>query len=134
VGRNGDDVTSTLVGPRNFSLDKEERLRALVSGPPAFAVRRRRMEDLEASIVRAIADHEAKTGAPLDPTAPPPPAIARALAALRRLVETHNRYYPVEASLPIDVATGELMDLGKHWEPLAVPTLESLSALSRSRR
>jgi hypothetical protein len=133
VGRNGDGVTSTLVGPRNFSLDKEERLRALVSGPPAFALRRRKMEDLEASIVNAIADHEFRAGGPLDLGAPPA-GIARALATLRRLVEIHNRYYPIEATLPTDVATGELMDRGKPWEPLPVPTLETLSAQARSRR
>jgi hypothetical protein len=133
VGRNGDEVTSTLVGPRNFSLDKEARLRALVAGPPAFALRRRKMEDLEAMIVRAIGDHEAKTGAPLEPSAAPR-GIVHAFATLCRLVEIHNRYYPVEASLPIDVVTGKLMDRGNPWLPLPVPTLHGLSALARSAR
>jgi hypothetical protein len=132
VTRNGDDVTSTLVGPRNFSLNREERLRALVGGPPAFARRRRRIEDLEASIVRAIADVEAETGAPFDPSSASP-GLVRALAMLRRLVEVHNRYYPVEASLPIDIATGELLELGKRWKPMPLPTLEGLCARSRRR-
>lgn len=131
--QNGDDVTGTLVGPRNFSLNTQERLRALVAGPPAFALRRRKMEDLEASIVRAISAHEEKTGAPLDPSALPV-EIVRALASLRRLVETHNRYYPIEASLPIDVATGELLELGRRWAPIPLPTLENLSARSRGGR
>jgi hypothetical protein len=132
VTRNEDDVTSTLVGPRNFSLNKDERVRALVAGPPAFARRRRRIEDLEASIVRAIAQFEAESGEGFDPAAPAP-GLARALATLRRLIDIHNRYYPIEASLPVDVATGELVELGKRWTPMPVPTLEELAARSRSR-
>jgi hypothetical protein len=126
-----DDVKSTLVGPRNFTLNREERVRALVAGPPAFALRRRRIEDLEASIMLGIEAHEAKTGVPFD-AGDPPPALARAMTSLQRLVEIHNTYYPIEASLPIDVATGELVDRGRRWTPLPLPTFEGLLDRCRS--
>jgi hypothetical protein len=128
-----DDVKSTLVGPRNFTTSTAERVRAVVAGPPAFALRRRRIEDLEASIVRAIAETESKTGERFDPSAVPA-GIARALATLRRLVEIHNAYYPIEASLPIDVTTGELLDLGRRWKPMPMPTLEALTVRARDSR
>src|SRR5882757_4467949 len=111
VKRDHQDAKSTLVGPRNFSLDTQARLRALVAGPPAFVLRRRRIEDLEVSLVRKIAAYEAKAGAPLD-AASLPRAIAIELASLERLVRVHNEWFPVEASLPVDIATGEYMHLG----------------------
>jgi hypothetical protein len=131
VNADRDDVKSTLVGPRNFTTSTAERVRAVVAGPPAFALRRRRIEDLEVSIVRAIAENESKTGEPFDPSAAPA-GLVRMFATLRRLVEVHNKYYPIEASLPIDVATGELLDLGRRWTPMPLPTLEALAARARS--
>ena len=120
----------SLILPRNFSVSTADRVRALIAGPPAYAVRRRRIEDLEASIARSIQTHQAKTGRPIDPAAPPP-TIARAIVALRRLVEAHNAYYPVEANLPVDVATAELVELGERWEPMPLLLLDDF--LTRAR-
>jgi len=116
-----------LTYQRNFSVSTAERVRALLGGPPAYALRRRRIEDLEVEIVRAIRAHEAKTEARFDPSAAPA-ALERAVSSLRALIEAHNRYYPIEANLPIDVATGELVDIGKRWSPMSLPTLEELVA------
>jgi hypothetical protein len=131
MNKPGDPPLETAVPARNFSVSPGERLRALVAGPPAYALRRRRIEDLEASILRLIGAHERKTGVPLDPRALPTP-LARSISSLRALVEAHNRYYPIEANLPIDFATGEPVDLGKRWSPMPLPTIEEL--LARRRR
>ncbi len=32
---------------------------------------------------------------------------------LNELIDKHNRYYPIEANLPIDVRTGRLLDRGR---------------------
>lgn len=108
-------------------LDTAERIRALVSGPPAYVLRRRKIEDLEASIIRAARAYRAKEGAAMPP-ASPTPAVRRSFALLRQFIEAHNKYYPIEASLPIDAITGVLLDFGKRWTPLPLPTLEELIA------
>ncbi len=112
---------------RNFSVSTAERIRALVGGPPAYMLRRRKIEDLETSIVSAIRAHEEKTQARLDPRAAPA-ALKRAVSSLRALVEAHNKYYPIEANLPIDPRTGELVEFGKRWSPEPLPTFEDLIA------
>jgi hypothetical protein len=117
--------------PRNFTLTPEERMRALVAGPPAFAVRLRRIEDLEAAIVRSLVEHEAKTGAPLDAAALPF-TVRREIDRLIRLVDDHNRYYPIEARLPTDVRTGQLMDWGEPWVPRPPPSADALIAAARA--
>jgi hypothetical protein len=131
VAGESDDLKNTLFLPRNFSVTTAERLRALVAGPPAFALRRRKIEDLEASILRGMRAHEEATGAPIDSGSPPRPLV-RAVALLQKLVEAHNRYYPIEASLPVDLATGEFVDRGKRWQPMTLPTLETLLARRRA--
>jgi hypothetical protein len=126
--RSDPPLTETAAPPRNFTVTADERLRALVAGPPAYVRRRRRIEDLEAAIVRFVRAHEAKTKSPIDPAAPPA-AVARAFASLRQLIETHNRYYPIEANLSIDMASGRPLEMmGKPWAPMPVPALEVLLA------
>jgi hypothetical protein len=121
----------SAVLPRNFTLTLEERLRALAGGPPAFAIRRRRIEDLEAAIVRALSEHEAKAGAPLDAAALPY-AVAREIDRLNRLIHDHNRYYPIEARLPMDLRTGQIMDWGEPWVPMPPASAEALVAAARA--
>jgi hypothetical protein len=125
----GEDSPSGF-GTRNFTVSTEERVRALVTGPPAYMRRRRRIEDLEASIVRSIRAHEVKIESPFDPDVPPA-TILHAFSSLSALVEAHNRYYPIEAELPIDVATGEPIESGKRWAPMPRPTLKDLSTRAR---
>jgi len=111
-------------------LDTAERIRALVAGPPAYVLRRRRIEDLEAAILKAVRAHEAKIG-PVSPSSPPM-AVKRWYALLHELIEAHNRYYPIEAVLPIDAITGALMDFGnRRWTPMPVPTLPELIERAR---
>lgn len=119
--------------PRNFTITVEERMRALAAGPPAYARRLRRIEDLEAAIVLAMAEHEDEPGAPLDAAALPEP-IRRKLEQLNRLIDDHNRYYPIEAGLRIDLRTRRLMDWGEPWEPTPPMAAEALIARARRKK
>jgi hypothetical protein len=97
---------------RNFDLPVEVRVRAVVSGPPAFARRLRAIEDIEEAITSGLVK---------DPKA--------AHAKLERLVAAHNRYYPIEANLPASLRTGELLDRdGAPWRPRPCPSVEELIA------
>jgi hypothetical protein len=127
----GERPRETAVLPRNFTISLEERLRALASGPPPFALRRRRIENLEAEIVRALAEHEATTGAPLDASALPY-GVRLEIERLNRLIDDHNRYYPIEARLPMDVHTGQFMDWGEPWAPMPPVSAAALVAASRA--
>jgi hypothetical protein len=129
----GDNIQETLLLPRNFSVSTAERIRAIIAGPPAYAVRKRKIEELEANLVAAIGLHEAKTNTLVDPSAPPA-ILSRSLALLHRLIEHHNAYYPIEANLPVHVATGEWLELGRRWRPLAAPSLEELIVRARTSR
>ena len=90
--------------PRNFTLTTEERIRAIVAGPPAWSLRKRRIEDLEEELGEEV--HE------------PTIHFDRKLALLNDLIDKHNRYYPIEANLPYT----------KPFTPLAPHTIESLRA------
>jgi hypothetical protein len=57
--------------------------------------------------------------------------IEDALATLCRLTKEHNRYYPIEANLPMDPKTGRMLERGEAWRPLPLPTLESLRGSRR---
>ncbi len=126
----------TLDPLRNFTLTTEDRVRAAAAGPPAYMRRLRSIEDLEEGIVRVLceqllegrsegADPEAHARA----TAP-----LRALERLNDLVARHNRWYPIEADLPIHPATGELVDrTGKPFRPMPARTLDELLAQAVQR-
>jgi hypothetical protein len=103
----------------------EDRLRAYTQGVPAYILRRRRIEDLEAKLIETIRVAE-------DPAqAVASGAVAAELARLNDLIARHNRYYPIEANLPIEVRTGRLLDRGAPWRPLPlVTTAELLGRLS----
>lgn len=118
--------------PRNFTITTEERMRALAAGPPAYARRLRRIEDLEAAIVVAMAKHEAESGELLDAAALPD-LIGRRLEEMNRLIDDHNRYYPIEAGLRIDLRTRRLMDWGEPWVPRPKASAEGLIAAARKK-
>jgi hypothetical protein len=103
---------------RNFTLTTAERINALVAGPPAWSLRKRQIEDLEAALAK-----EARS-----PTA----HFEKRLALLNELIDKHNRWYPIEANLPFDYRTSRLMEGGKPWRPLEPHTLESLLRVSRT--
>jgi len=133
VNDSDDDSTRTSASssadpPRNFTLRVDERLRALVIGAPAYATRKKHIEDLERRFVMSlVALHDAlvaRTKASEDKL--DDDAIARALAdkaaaidlrKMNSLIASHNRYYPIEANLPMDMRTGEYLVCGRRWMP-----------------
>lgn len=112
----------TASPPRNFTLTVEERLRAYAQGPPGYVRRRRRIEDLEARLIQKL------TGAEPFVEVASSAEFVEQLALLNELIEKHNRYYPIEANLPIDVRTGRLIDRGVPWRPLPFLTAADLLA------
>jgi len=113
-------LEQTASPQRNFTLTTEERVGALVTGPPAWARRRKRIEELSTQIVddeRAGEKRQAK----------------KKLAELVKLVEAHNAYYPIEANLPLDPDTSQLMEMGEPWKPMPRPTIESLLEAAAER-
>jgi hypothetical protein len=121
---------------RNFTLSSEARVRAAVSGPLAYMKRLRVIEDLEKAIVDRLSEC-CKKAATLGIE---PRSFARAaaptgaLARLDDLVDRHNRWYPVEANLPIDPRTGQLLDRdGTPWQPIQRGSLDKLLAFALSR-
>jgi hypothetical protein len=116
-------MADTATPPRNFTLSVEERLRAYAAGPPGHLLRRRRIEDLEARLLDKIAT----AAAPAEAAASP--EVTAELALLNDLIARHNRYYPIEANLPIDVRSRRLLDRGAPWRPL--PSITQAELLSR---
>jgi hypothetical protein len=88
--------------------------------------RRRRIEDIEAQLIGKLA-----AAAAPEVEAASPEFIAM-LAQLNDLIARHNRYYPIEARLPIDVRSKRLFERGAPWRPL--PSITSADLLARSRR
>jgi hypothetical protein len=129
--------------PRNFTLRLDERIRALTIGVPAYAARKKKIEDLEARLVAtlvtlhdALAARQAKLGQQRDDLALASAVADKAetldLKQLNALIETHNRYYPMEANLPIDLPTGEYLVSGRRWLPESPWSAERLVARVRA--
>jgi hypothetical protein len=110
----------TLAPARNFALSLEQRIAAAMNGPPPYAARLRKIELLQDALMRDLAKHE---GVPSDSL---PLALLRNLERLNRLIEDHNRFFPIERNLPMDVATGDLMFRGERWRPMPRVSLEEL--------
>lgn len=126
----------TLDPVRNFTLTTEERVRAVAAGPPAYMRRLRAIEDLEEGIVRVLAELcEEAIASGLDAQARAREgAPAHALERLNDLIARHNRWYPIEANLPMQMRTGELVDrTGALWTPMPSRSLEELLARALSR-
>jgi hypothetical protein len=118
----------TLAPARNFALTTDDRVRALVAGPPAYLRRLRAIEDLELFLARIVTEGSAKAGS--EDVAP---TIEAGLARLNDLIARHNRFYPIEANLPIDLRTGEFIDRsGEKWLPLQVLSRRALIAQARN--
>jgi hypothetical protein len=105
-----------LLGPqRNFRLAFEERLKAFVSGVPAYIRRKRLIEDLVDAKVQILRDLKTRGGSDDDVRAK---AEAFDLGRINALVDRHNRYYPIEAQLGLDPRSGATLDRGEPWRPL----------------
>lgn len=110
----------TATPPRNFTLSVEQRVAAAVAGPPPYAMRLRKIEDLRAELVRLLALEERES---LDAV---PAEVRRGLIELNRLIAQHNRYYPIERNLAMDVGSGAFLALDQPWKPLPEVSLEDL--------
>ncbi len=124
IGPPGDQAPKTAFSsadpPRNFALTVGERIRALTIGAPAYATRKKHIEDLEAAYVHAlVALHDTLGARGHDEAALrrglEDKARAIDLKKLNALVATHNRYYPIEANLPSCPRTGEYLIYGRPW-------------------
>jgi hypothetical protein len=119
-GHDGPSAIDSIDPPRNFTITTEERMRALAIGAPAYAERKKRIEDADEAWHRTLvdlADSLFAAGAPEAEVL----AKLRARAArfdfarINKLVATHNRYYPIEANLPMDRA-GNYLLFGKPFQ------------------
>lgn len=131
-------VLDTAAPVRNFTLTTAERIKGL-HGPPAYARRKRHIEDLEDAILAEIAEMraEAEKLFPGDDEAVEAEVLFRAreidLSKLNELIERHNRYYPSEANLPMDPRRGCLIERGQPWKPLPRATVEAFVERSRAK-
>jgi len=118
----------------NFKIPLAARVRA-AAGVPACFLRKRRIEDLEASLLRIMREllDDASAGAARKAAAMDEDVV-RGLSELARLVAAHNRYYPIEANLPMSPRTGRLMERGQPWLPLDEPSFEALFARATRER
>jgi hypothetical protein len=100
---------------RNFSLATDHLVAAL-AGPPAYSRRLRQIED-------EVAAHEDALGAAWAQLSGRHSGVElarrwHALAsrwsfyAVNQLIEQHNRWYPIEARLPMDPRTGDFVLVG----------------------
>ncbi len=112
---------------RNFSLSLEDKLRAMAGGPRAYMRRRRRIEDLESEIVQDIVVLGEFEAARL------PASILKKIDVLNDLIDRHNRYFPIEANLPLDPLTGAMLELGRPWKPMGKAAPWEFCRLARGR-
>jgi hypothetical protein len=121
---------------RNFTLTLEQRIRALSIGVPPWAARKRKIEDDEDRLVDELVSlHDALTAKGCSETEIEAVLAEKAsafdLGRLNALVRDHNRYYPIEANLPMDSRTGGYLAYGRPWTPEAPYTPARLVALAR---
>jgi hypothetical protein len=124
----------TAAPARNFTIPTEAQTRAVITGPPAYMLRKRRIEDMEEALVAKLVDlaEQSRSEHPDDHHAARAAFVCAArvldLAPINALLEKHNKYYPCEANLPLDPKTGALLDRGRPWKPLEPYTVEGLVA------
>ena len=122
---------------RNFTLTTDERIRALTIGVPAWAARKRKIEDDEARYTRelvALYDQLVRKGRSDTEIelALVSAATAFDLERLNKLVVQHNKYYPIEANLPMDRRTGGYLVYGKPWLPESLYTVQRFVGLAQA--
>jgi len=113
-----------LPAARNFTLGVAERVRGL-EGVPAHIRRKREIEDRFAALVKLLR-HRLAAGDTLHELRFV--AARLDLQRLNDLIERHNRYYPIEANLPIDSKSGKSLDGEAPFVPLSPITPEALLA------
>ncbi len=114
------ELINTATPARNFTISFEDRVRAYGEAP-AYA---RRLRGIEDTVERALDDLLAALD---ESMAAAQRVLARVdLAKLNRAIAEHNRSYPMEANLPIDVETGRPRLAGGLFEPMDPWTQERL--------
>jgi hypothetical protein len=113
-----------------MKITLEQRLRA-AAGPPAYMRRLRRIEDMQAAFLRELEEvYEGAVAELGEPTLAEERLLHRArlldLPTLNELIERHNRYYPTEANLRMDVRSRTVMDGNEPWQPMPKVTAEDL--------
>lgn len=102
------DTASPL---RNFTLTLGERIRGM-AGAPAYSVRLRRIEDEEERALNRISAALRADARQLERA-----LDSIDLERLNVLIDQHNRYFPIEANLPLDVRTGGSLWQGRPFAP-----------------
>jgi hypothetical protein len=137
--RRGDErphIEETLAPQRNFFISTADRVRA-AAGPHAYMRRKRHIEDLSATLHKTVAAAIARAGGEPDALEAARQALhqleahaptVKVLRELNRLIADHNRYYPIEANLPLDPVTRLELDHGRPYKPLAAVTLRDVFA------
>lgn len=116
---------------RNFTLSVDERIRALTIGAPAWALRKRKIEDAEDQWVATLVELREKLEAQGLAKADVEQTIRQKAATfdyrrVNELVQQHNRWYPIEANLRIDPKSGGYLVYGRPWLPESVFTVERI--------
>ena len=97
---------------RNFKPDAESAIRAL-GGPLVWMRRLRAIEDAYDQHVRQLDDAYRET----DPADWPRVARQWDFSEINHLIERHNRYFPMEARLPMDPRTRDFVRInGRRYE------------------
>lgn len=105
-----------------FRLTADERLKAATSGPPAWSIRLKRIEEWHRHLENALRERAAELRAELGEGrafGQRWEAVIDAidLRPVNTLIDHHNRYYPTEANLPIDVVTRKVMNGAEPFQP-----------------
>lgn len=120
---------------RNFTLTADERIRAIAIGVPAWSARKRKIEDDEERYVSDLVALHDKLIAKGQSAFEVEIAVATAanmldLTKINKLIVDHNRYYPIEANLPMD-RNGNYLVYGRVW--LRDEPLTGVRLLARAR-
>jgi hypothetical protein len=120
--------------PRNFTISTEERIRAMTIEVPAWAARKRQIEDAEDRWVKRLVEvHDDRVSKDRkNEAADAMAALAQrfVLAPINELVARHNRYYPIEANLAM--SRNGYLAYGRPWKPEQPYTVERLLALANA--
>ena len=123
-------MADTTIPAVNFKLTLEERVAAM-AGPPAYIRRRRNIEDLVDELARVAVAIAGATSS--RERRSQEKHAAKLLERMHALIDAHNRYYPTEANLPMDVRTGEIVERGGvPWRPMLKPTMDEILAGARA--
>lgn len=116
---------------KNFNTTLDQKIRSF-AGPPAYALRARKIED---SIAFIYQDLETKYAELLEAHGNDPAEFGRKwqeiidgidLNTLNELIEKHNEYYPIEANLRMDIETSNYMLGSTPWKAKEKITKEKL--------